>query len=448
MFKLLKFFVLFNIVYKAGSMFDREYKDTIKKHLCHSDSSLQNLIAGEEEFKHILQNLDKSSFSPLINNIDNMDFCANLHVHTTASDGIATPQEILDSAAEVAQKNGKNFIVAITDHDSLDGIKNLLPILTSNPEKYKNIKVVAGVELSTVATDFENQTATFDIHTLVYGINPFDEELNNFIDKKKRLKFELAQKTLEKLKSSLQDITNKLNIELTLNEAAKIHPMILKGEDEVSHPLKKYIYAKLLFAHYVESDSGIKTVLNKYNIQNEALSYEKPVYAYKSMFNNEKYFYIYKDALQKYLNKLTNNKENFVLPEIPDYMVKALLLGKQICENSHPSRHNKLNAFTHFEDALSFINTQKYGLISIAHPARLNLKAVNGDLSNFFDEFFYVYKKYGKDKAFAYEKHYQSYSKNKVTKEILDIIDKSAEKFSLQATGGVDSHGKNVCSRM
>ena len=70
--------------------------------------------------------------------------------------------------------------------------------------------------------------------------------------KKRQLKFELAKRILFDLQNGLENVLKTHNIELSLDEASKIHPMITKGEDEVSHPLKKYIFSKILFSHYVE----------------------------------------------------------------------------------------------------------------------------------------------------------------------------------------------------
>ena len=423
-------------------MFDKKYKEILQHNLKIKDPALLDCIVGEEEFRYFLSKYDKNSFVPLKN------FCANLHVHTIYSDGTANIKEIFDNAQMIAEKNNKQFLLAITDHDTIEGTKEALTFLLENKEKYKNLKLVLGVEISTVGTKFSGQIKAFDIHTLVYCINPFDKRLNDFINKKRQLKFELAKRILSDLQNGLENVLKTYNIELSLDEASKIHPMITKGEDEVSHPLKKYIFSKILFSHYVENDDAILNILKTKGIDTKSMSYEMPVFKYKSMFNNEKYFYIYKEALEKYLNQIIG--ENIIkLPQIPQSIVETLLKGKYICEAAHPSVGKSCtgqDAFSFFEDTLSFISSLDYGLMSIAHPARLNLKNTTLEYPDFFDELFYTYKKYGRDKAYAYEKYYQSYS-NKKIQGILDIIDNSADKFALAFTGGIDSHGKNICTR-
>ncbi len=443
-------------------MFDADYKKTLANEIKIENLSLLDSVAGENELKFLLSKLDEQSFSPGnrtdknkidtfdLSNIKKHKFCANLHVHTNASDGTAPVEELLEAALKIANDNavfdGSGFLLSVTDHDTVENAQKALQIVVSDKEKYKNLKLVLGVEISTTATEFLNQQKTLDIHTLLYCINPFEKRLTDFLQKKMKLKYELALKTLDNLKNALSCLLDELNLSLTLGEAAKIHPMITKGQDEVSHPLKKYIFARTLFSFYVDNNNEILEILKNENIDNELLSYEKPVFKYKNMFNNERYFYIYKDALEKYLNFLTGNKYSFALPAIPDYIEQYLLKAKEICELSHPDKYRSLEAFSDFFQTLEFINTLEYGITSIAHPARINTNYVNSDNLTFYEEFWHRYKTAGKDRAFAYEKYYQSYSSSKHY-ERLKAIDLSSQKFNFVYTGGIDSHGAGVCSR-
>ena len=63
-----------------------------------------------------------------------------LHTHTTYSDGILTPQQLVERAAQ----NGVKAL-AITDHDTLHGWNEAI-----SAAKSYNIEIVPGVELSTV----------------------------------------------------------------------------------------------------------------------------------------------------------------------------------------------------------------------------------------------------------------------------------------------------------
>lgn len=63
----------------------------------------------------------------------------DLHLHTTASDGMYSPAELVKKAHEIGLKT-----IAITDHDTLDGIEE-----AKQAGNEFGIQVIAGVELST-----------------------------------------------------------------------------------------------------------------------------------------------------------------------------------------------------------------------------------------------------------------------------------------------------------
>ena len=79
----------------------------------------------------------------------------NLHNHTKASDGKLSLLEMLEQARKwadaIAIKNNSNeksaFVWGLTDHDTMDGAKEVVKIISQNPEKYKNLKIVLGVNL-------------------------------------------------------------------------------------------------------------------------------------------------------------------------------------------------------------------------------------------------------------------------------------------------------------
>lgn len=81
---------------------------------------------------------------------------ADLHLHTTASDGQLRPADIV----KLARKHHLNTI-AITDHDTTDGLQEAQQAANNSPV------VIAGVELSAE----ENEV---DVHMLGYYIQPED----------------------------------------------------------------------------------------------------------------------------------------------------------------------------------------------------------------------------------------------------------------------------------
>ena len=91
----------------------------------------------------------------------------DFHCHSTASDGTCAPREI----AERAEKGGF-AVLALTDHDNCDGVKELLSVQGAET------RLVAGIELSI------DPGEGFDrFHLLGLGIDPDNEELKVFLKK-------------------------------------------------------------------------------------------------------------------------------------------------------------------------------------------------------------------------------------------------------------------------
>ncbi|WP_312520784.1 PHP domain-containing protein [Anaerospora sp.] len=85
---------------------------------------------------------------------------ADLHIHTTASDGRLTPWEVVTRASE----KGLQFI-AITDHDTIDGFISLQYLPTPTP-----LTIIPGIEFS---TDLPHN----EVHILGYFIDTTNETL-------------------------------------------------------------------------------------------------------------------------------------------------------------------------------------------------------------------------------------------------------------------------------
>ena len=83
---------------------------------------------------------------------------ADLHVHTTCSDGSYTPRQVVD----LTRRSGL-AAVAITDHDTLEGIAEAAANASS-------VEVIPGVEIS---SEFHGR----EVHLLGYFINRSDADL-------------------------------------------------------------------------------------------------------------------------------------------------------------------------------------------------------------------------------------------------------------------------------
>ncbi|WP_031514507.1 PHP domain-containing protein [Desulfofalx alkaliphila] len=107
---------------------------------------------------------------------------ADLHIHTTISDGSDTPEQVVNRALEL----GLQYI-AITDHDIVDGV-NLARI----EARGKGIEVLAGVEISCFYGENE-------IHVLGYFKQPNHPELLAVLDEMRDYRLIRAQKIIDKL---------------------------------------------------------------------------------------------------------------------------------------------------------------------------------------------------------------------------------------------------------
>jgi predicted metal-dependent phosphoesterase TrpH len=105
---------------------------------------------------------------------------ADLHIHTTASDGRVSPREVLLQA----QAAGLSHI-AITDHDTVDGLLDIVP------EK-NGVIIIPGIELNTDLPGHE-------VHILGYCIDINNTRLQNELRKMTLDRVERAKKIVAKL---------------------------------------------------------------------------------------------------------------------------------------------------------------------------------------------------------------------------------------------------------
>jgi len=115
---------------------------------------------------------------------------ADLHTHTTASDGLHSPYEVVSLAAQAGL-----LAVAITDHDTVAGIPEAMEAGAA-----LGINVVPGVELSTVADGT-------DIHILAYYANDRDAKWLDRLEGLRTVRDKRNGMMIEKLSSLGMPIT-------------------------------------------------------------------------------------------------------------------------------------------------------------------------------------------------------------------------------------------------
>ncbi len=112
----------------------------------------------------------------------------DLHIHSTFSDGLFTPEELVD---KVVAKGLDAF--ALTDHDTFDGIEVVSAILE---KKKLNIIFLAGCEFSS----FHPEVG--EIHILGYFKHNDIKKLTHFTEEFRLYRMERAKKILECLKKN------------------------------------------------------------------------------------------------------------------------------------------------------------------------------------------------------------------------------------------------------
>lgn len=164
----------------------------------------------------------------------------DLHIHTTASDGSLTPVEIYDLAKKANLK-----AIAITDHDSIDGLVELKGNFNSN-----QLEIISGIELS---VEFETE-----MHLLGYFIDINSNELIQDIRKIKSQRFSEVRGFFSNLRS--------FNINISPEEVIKASGNL--GKYSIATYLVDKGYAKNMSDAYEmfihKSKSQIEKMLSPY----------------------------------------------------------------------------------------------------------------------------------------------------------------------------------------
>lgn len=115
----------------------------------------------------------------------------DLHIHSTASDGSLSPDAILTLAAEQDLR-----AIALTDHDSVEGMKTLLN--TQNPTR--RVDLLSGVEVS--AAPPPGLPLSGSMHILGYGIDVYHQEFNEVLNQQQQARINRTPQILERLNHS------------------------------------------------------------------------------------------------------------------------------------------------------------------------------------------------------------------------------------------------------
>jgi len=122
----------------------------------------------------------------------------DLHIHTTASDGTYSPQQIVDEARQIGLE-----AISITDHDTLEGYDEARPAADQS-----GLTLICGIELSTKMIQLNGRPKT--VHLLGYFFKEPSAEFRDWLLTQQRVRHERNVALAEKLQS--------LDVQVTIEE--------------------------------------------------------------------------------------------------------------------------------------------------------------------------------------------------------------------------------------
>ncbi|ACB85062.1 PHP domain-containing protein [Natranaerobius thermophilus] len=155
----------------------------------------------------------------------------DLHIHTTASDGVLHPHEIIDRAEEK-----QIDYIAIADHDTFLGVEKLL---VDKRLKRSKITLIPAIEISTDLADEE-------LHILGYFNSVNNKQLHNALNKLREYREERITKIVDKLTKMRCPISLKKvyqhSVEGSIGRPHIAREMVKQGYvSSVSEAFEKYL---------------------------------------------------------------------------------------------------------------------------------------------------------------------------------------------------------------
>lgn len=144
---------------------------------------------------------------------------SDLHTHTTCSDGQLTPEELVTAAKEAGLK-----YIAITDHDTVDGICQLY-----EQGLYPGtvLKIIPGIE-------FSAHHETSEIHILGYNIDIYNRELADRLNDVVEARWTRFSTMMEKIRKlgydvSETDVLEIAGVSTSISRSHIAQAMVKKG---------------------------------------------------------------------------------------------------------------------------------------------------------------------------------------------------------------------------
>ena len=155
----------------------------------------------------------------------------DLHCHTTASDGVLSPAELVRRAAEKQVE-----VLAVTDHDTLAGLDEARSTIAA---EQLPLRLVSGVEIS---TGWEHH----EIHIVALGVDEKNPQLTDFLTGQQARREERAQEIGRRLEKCLipgtYEEAKQLAGDAAVTRAHFARVLVARGvADNMQKVFKKYL---------------------------------------------------------------------------------------------------------------------------------------------------------------------------------------------------------------
>lgn len=229
----------------------------------------------------------------------------DLHTHTIYSDGEHSPNKVIEKA-----KNNNIRVVAITDHDTILGLKKI------DFDLFKDILIIPGIELSIKRPHGRMHILGLDIDFNNKALNKkLDDIKNNCINNVKNIINYLLTKGIYMNPDDINSIFTKIgNI----------------GRPDIAKLLVKEGYASSIQDAF---DKYLVEAFNKTRKESKGLTYEEaidlilkangiPVLAHPNTLelNNDEFEELLQDMIKKGLKAIETNHSNMTYEEMEYYM--------------------------------------------------------------------------------------------------------------------------------
>jgi predicted metal-dependent phosphoesterase TrpH len=167
---------------------------------------------------------------------------ADLHIHTTASDGTWQPETLVQAAIEKGLA-----MIAVTDHDTTQGVAAVQAV----GEK-QGLTVISGVELS---VDLDKA----EVHLLGLGIDPLHPELQQVMAQLHESRYDRGKRIVGKLKS--------LGIDISFSRVQELADNNLIGRPHIARALVESGYAESIGDAFIQYlGNGRPAYVTRYKI--------------------------------------------------------------------------------------------------------------------------------------------------------------------------------------